>query len=419
MVNVETPILPSNENFQNDGAVINRLNDKLFIGGATASDGSLPNVDKDWLTTYQGTLNTYNIVGTINTGVTTAGSAIITFTAGTFTPIAGKPIYGTGIPDGTTISTVDSTTQITMSANATQTTSKNTFYSATAVYLPGTGIFSDVFGLTNESTDCTVGALFGAENSKITRNGPSTIGVFGYAISNNNTYTGGAWGGYFECHLNDTINGARGVEIDVRATRVSNKSYPFQQSITATLQLAAGCGVANPNQYNIGGAIQILANPNKFMTGIQFNHDSLEGTDGTSGNGTAIAMAPFQSIEWYNSSNLVTARIGCVNTDSANQTQLRFVSTGVQFVGSTGSALLYVNNVANAVNELQLIPAITGNPVIISASGTDTDVDLLLACQNNGVVRFGTFTGTGDVACNGYITIKDESGNTRKLMTTA
>lgn len=419
MVGVETPILPSNENFQNDGAVINRLNDKLFIGGATASDGSLPNVDKDWLSTYQETLNLYNVIGTVNTGVTTLGSPIITFTAGTFAPIAGKPIYGTGIPNGATISTIDSSTQITMSANAIQTTTKNTFYSGTSTYLSGTGLYSNTFGLTNESTDCTCGALFGAENSEITRDGPSTIGVFGYAISNNDTYAGGAWGGYFECHLNDTKNGARGVEIDVRATRQSNKSYPYSQSITSTLQLAAGCGIANPNQYNIGAAIQILANPNKFITGIQFGNNSLEGTDGTSGNATAIAMAPFQSIEWFNSSNLLTARISCSNTNQANKTELIFSSLGIQILGSTNSALLYVFDVPNAVNQLQLIPSVTGNPAILSATGTDTDVDLFLACKNSGVVRFGTFTGTGDVACNGYITIKDQAGNIRKLMTTA
>jgi hypothetical protein len=32
---------------------------------------------------------------------------------------------------------------------------------------------------------------------------------------------------------------------------------------------------------------------------------------------------------------------------------------------------------------------------------------------------FGTHTGSGDVACNGSISIKDSAGNVRKLMTTA
>lgn len=36
--------------YQNNGAVISRLNDRLFVGGATANDGDNPNVAKDWLT---------------------------------------------------------------------------------------------------------------------------------------------------------------------------------------------------------------------------------------------------------------------------------------------------------------------------------------------------------------------------------
>ena len=36
-----------------------------------------------------------------------------------------------------------------------------------------------------------------------------------------------------------------------------------------------------------------------------------------------------------------------------------------------------------------------------------------------GKVKFGTYVGTGDVVCNGNITIKDAAGTDRKLMTTA
>lgn len=39
--------------FPQDGAIIQRLNDRLMVGGATESDLLFPNVVKDWLTTYQ------------------------------------------------------------------------------------------------------------------------------------------------------------------------------------------------------------------------------------------------------------------------------------------------------------------------------------------------------------------------------
>lgn len=45
--------------------------------------------------------------------------------------------------------------------------------------------------------------------------------------------------------------------------------------------------------------------------------------------------------------------------------------------------------------------------------------DLHLQTTGTGVLAFGTHTAGGDVACNGYITIKDIGGTTRKLMTTA
>jgi hypothetical protein len=48
-----------------------------------------------------------------------------------------------------------------------------------------------------------------------------------------------------------------------------------------------------------------------------------------------------------------------------------------------------------------------------------TDVGDLKLEPATDIVRFGTHTGGGDTVSNGYITIKDSAGNTRKLMTTA
>ena len=45
--------------------------------------------------------------------------------------------------------------------------------------------------------------------------------------------------------------------------------------------------------------------------------------------------------------------------------------------------------------------------------------DIYLKTTGSGVLRFGTFTASGDVACNGSIAIKDASGSAIKLMTTA
>ena len=57
---------------------------------------------------------------------------------------------------------------------------------------------------------------------------------------------------------------------------------------------------------------------------------------------------------------------------------------------------------------------------------TDAIIETLVADQHlylkpngTGKLKFGTHTGSGDVACNGSIAILDAAGNARKLMTTA
>jgi len=81
-----------------------------------------------WLACLGGQINRtvyaslFSAITLARTGNTTNGSAIVTNVAiGTTNLAAGMPIEGTGVPNGTTILTVDSPTQVTMTANATAT----------------------------------------------------------------------------------------------------------------------------------------------------------------------------------------------------------------------------------------------------------------------------------------------------------
>jgi len=51
--------------------------------------------------------------------------------------------------------------------------------------------------------------------------------------------------------------------------------------------------------------------------------------------------------------------------------------------------------------------------------GSQNNRNIWLYPNGTGKVKFGTHTGSGDVACNGSIAILDAAGNARKLMTTA
>lgn len=117
------------------------------------------------------------------------------------------------------------------------------------------------------------------------------------------------------------------------------------------------------------------------------------------------------------------------STGSASNTGLAIRSKGYGvpiFIGTdvfTGS--LIVNTTANANNGVSVVtgdsavPTNDQSPSSVSgifASGNDTDVDLLLRGKGAGAIRFGTITTvTGAPATTGYITIRDDEGNLRKL----
>lgn len=91
----------------------------------------------------------------------------------------------------------------------------------------------------------------------------------------------------------------------------------------------------------------------------------------------------------------------------------------VYFRGGDGTNILRGDRVASSVNYVAVTPAVTTGSPALGAVGSDTNIDLQLQGKGTGLVRYGTHTGSADVACNGYITIRDAAGNTRKLMTTA
>lgn len=82
--------------FANTGAQVNRINDRVFIGGGTVNDGNLPNVARDWLSTYQ---NYFFTAGGNPPAVTTLmnvlGSATHAFGGEPFLA-AGHTVNGTG-----------------------------------------------------------------------------------------------------------------------------------------------------------------------------------------------------------------------------------------------------------------------------------------------------------------------------------
>ena len=90
--------------------------------------------------------------------------------------------------------------------------------------------------------------------------------------------------------------------------------------------------------------------------------------------------------------------------------------TGIHaFTNGNGTQLVLQAGSTSSVNRIEITPTVTGSAPILSAGGTDTNIDLALTPKGTGLVRFGTLTATADVAISGYIQIKDSGGTIRKL----
>ena len=89
-------------------------------------------------------------------------------------------------------------------------------------------------------------------------------------------------------------------------------------------------------------------------------------------------------------------------------------------VSLLGAGGIILSLPANGVVQLK---DTTDNLISIGRSGADivftgnyANKNISFVPNGTGLVKFGTSVGTGDVVCNGYVTILDNAGGTCKLM---
>jgi len=68
-----------------------------------------------------------------------------------------------------------------------------------------------------------------------------------------------------------------------------------------------------------------------------------------------------------------------------------------------------------SVNYIQVAGAATGADPVISAQGSNANINLVFTPKGSGTIKFGTYT-AGILAQTGYITITDSSGTSRRLL---
>lgn len=150
--------------------------------------------------------------------------------------------------------------------------------------------------------------------------------------------------------------------------------------------------------------------------GIVFRANGITGTDGTTGTGIAIDMAKGHVIRWAVSTGANGASLYSSVNDSTKALTLEFANDQFRFLSGGGAGYAFkITKASGQDNQVEVTSEISGTSPQVTANGNDTNIDLRLSPKGTGNIRFGTHTGTADVAISGYITIKDSGGTLRKL----
>jgi hypothetical protein len=339
---------------------------------------------------------------------------------------------------------------------------------------------SSLFVAQNNGFMAITGFASNADADLAEPGGAATIGVSGFAIGNKTTRS--VWGLYSDVQF-ETGNYGYGIEIAIKNKEgVDRTSTPyFATTGTYGIWIPAGGDATyggSPTHPN-NTAIAIGKNSSTWNKGIVFFANGLTGTDGVTGTATAIEMGKGHQLVWRNS-NGVALIIRSDSNIGANEISLLSDSGSFKIAGYQEATIAEFIHASSAVNSFRFTSAQAGNlltmraqgtdtnigmqfrvkgtqsvrfqsqdsatndefriggvnsaPVnflraygtnsgaglaVLDALGADTNISIRLAPKGTGTVQFGTWTSNADAAVNGYVTITDSSGNTRKLATIA
>lgn len=219
----------------------------------------------------------------------------------------------------------------------------------------------------------------------------TTIGVAAFALSNNpGTYPGdyfASYGFYGEGRLYPgSVSDAFAAEFEaVNLSNVANgQPTPYRELRVGSVQalrLGSGGGQGLSPSPALS-AIGIVPNGSTFNAGIVFDKAALTGADGTTGFGTAIAMAKGHLLSWYCDSapdGAVAATITSTIATPANAVSLQAQDGGWTFIQPSGAIGFSVQTVASAANYLSARPAaVASSPALVAAgSATNVPIDLV------------------------------------------
>lgn len=272
-----------------------------------------------------------------------------------------------------------------------------------------------------------IGSTFATRTSDSPTPGTAAIGVASLTINDDTRSSGGdSWAFYGTTARGVGATGfsTLGMELDVANLGASVPIYPghlFNSGLTANLWIAAGGELSNQagGAYtfaNTSAAMVIFANNGAAYANVAYDKGIVFGSNAFNANNCAIAFYTGHQMKWFNSSDQVVGAITQAATTVATGQQIFLSAFGLQITDMSGNPQFSVaNNISGAANFLTTTASVAGGPPVISANGTDTNIDIQLFPKGTGAVLLGAYT-AGAIVQNGYITVKDSGGVVRRLL---
>jgi hypothetical protein len=246
---------------------------------------------------------------------------------------------------------------------------------------------------------------------------PGAPALNGLAFNDDTTHGSLMWAGYLEAYRVNGAGATYGLELDIGegGTGVILDPYTFPGSATTGIQVSSGGSTGLPYGAPAGAAYVVGNNGNTFYRGFVVNHDALSSVGGGQAP-AAYSMAATQCIAWFNASGNVSTSIVSTVVPGQVNNYMQFNNQQVVLGQNNQPGSFNFNfNAFTAANGISFGGAAAGAAVSIVASGSDTNIDLLLSGKGSGLPSFGTYT-AGVVSQAGYITVKDAGGTIRRLL---
>ena len=271
--------------------------------------------------------------------------------------------------------------------------------------------------------DASISALGSDSNIWLRLDGKGNRGVaIGYFAR-----IGRSFANYFEATGNNASSspilsvGGSDTNIDINLTTKGTGSHKFNTGNGEMVRVADSSGT---------GFVQLSGGTTPYIVAQGSTNANLSlGSNGTgtifvrtNGGGTTQAAVTHtaSAVNYLQVTGASTGNDPTLSVQGSDTNiNFAFVSKGSSvytFASQGGSNRQFrIDGASASVNYLNVSGSGTGSAPVLSALGSDTNIDLAFTPKGTGNVRFGTYTGT-ILTPTGYVEIKDSGGTVRRLL---